>query len=135
MAAQDPSPPGRTSSSHFPKISPHSSKANEVRIFELQARTLSSFITIFLLGPLFFLITPFYFWRSPGHLFFTYIIPIIPAVLVFDGYVSSLRTRSVDEVVALLRKDKEVRGWNILDGEEMHTWPMGKMTWIVGLKQ
>jgi hypothetical protein len=78
---------------------------------------MSSLITIFLMGLLMFLITPFYFWRSPGHLFFTYIIPIIPFVLVFDGYVSSLRTRTAEE-----------------DGHEQHTWPTGYVTWVIGTK-
>ncbi|OBT77557.1 hypothetical protein VF21_04606 [Pseudogymnoascus sp. 05NY08] len=62
-------------------------------IFELSERTPSSLLMITLMGLLFFFITPFYFWRSPGHLFFTYIIPIIPFVVVFDGYVSSLLSR------------------------------------------
>ncbi|RDW85556.1 hypothetical protein BP5796_03881 [Coleophoma crateriformis] len=104
-------------------------------IFELQERTVSSFITMCLLGLLFFLITPFYFWRSPGHLFFTYVIPIIPAVLVFDGYVSSLRTRSPEEIHALMEKcGASSNGWTIRSGHEQHTWPTGYMTWVIGIR-
>jgi len=105
------------------------------RIFELQSRTPSSLLTIFFLGPLFFLITPFYFWRSPGHLFFTYIIPIVPFVLAFDGYVSSMRTRSADEVLTLLERNGGLgKGWKVRSGREMHTWPMGYMSWIIAVK-
>ncbi len=113
-----------------------SSRVNvSCRIFELQERTISSFVTIFAMGILMFLITPFYFWRSPGHLFFTYIIPIIPFVLVFDGYISSLRTRSPDEVQALMKEcGASCDGWTIRSGHEQHTWPTGYMTWVMGIK-
>ncbi|KAG4417301.1 hypothetical protein IFR04_009591 [Cadophora malorum] len=105
-------------------------------IFELQERTISSLLTIFAMGLLMFLITPFYFWRSPGHLFFTYIIPIIPFVLVFDGYVSSLRTRSAEEVQALMKEcGASCDGWTVKNGQEQHTWPTGYMTWVIGIKK
>ncbi|TVY30955.1 hypothetical protein LHYA1_G000255 [Lachnellula hyalina] len=104
-------------------------------IFELQERTISSMITITAMGLLMFLITPFYFWRSPGHLFFTYIIPIIPFVLVFDGYISSLRTRSAEEVQAMMKEcGASCDGWTVKNGAEQHTWPTGYMTWIIGVK-
>lgn len=104
-------------------------------IFELQERTFSSLVTILLMGLLMFIITPFYFWRSPGHLFFTYIIPIIPFVLVFDGYVSSLRTRTAEEVQALMKEcGASCDNWNVRDGHEQHTWPTGYVTWIIGTK-
>jgi hypothetical protein len=90
---------------------------------------------MFLLGLMFFVITPFYFWRSPGHLFFTYIIPIIPFVLVFDGYVSSLRTRSSEEVQDLMKAcGTSADGWSVMSGHEQHTFPIGYLTWIIGTK-
>ena len=104
-------------------------------IFELQARTFSSFLTITLIWPLVLLLTPFYFWRSPGQLFFTYIIPIIPFVLVFDGYVSSLRTRTAEEIVALMDKRSNMEGWQFGNGSECHTYPIGEMTWFIGVKK
>jgi hypothetical protein len=89
-----------------------------------------------LMGLLLLVITPFYFWRSPGHLFFTYIIPVIPIVVVFDGLVSSLRTRSAEEVQALMKDcGANADGWIIKSGEEQHTWPIGHMSWVIGLKK
>jgi hypothetical protein len=109
--------------------------ADGFAIFELQERTVSSLLTVFAMGLLFFAITPFYFWRSPGHLFFTYIIPIIPFVLVFDGYVSSLRTRSPEEVQKLMKDcGADLDGWTVKHGAEQHTWPTGYMTWLIGTK-
>ncbi|PSS22157.1 hypothetical protein M430DRAFT_99534, partial [Amorphotheca resinae ATCC 22711] len=104
-------------------------------IFELQERTISSILTIFAMGFTLFLISPFYFWRSPGQLFFTYVIPIIPFVLVFDGIVSSLRTRSAEEVRALMKEcGAPCDNWSFKNGSEQHTWPTGYMTWIIGTK-
>ncbi|OBT66911.1 hypothetical protein VE03_04160 [Pseudogymnoascus sp. 23342-1-I1] len=105
-------------------------------IFELSDRTPSSLLMISLMGILFFFITPFYFWRSPGHLFFTYVIPIIPFVVVFDGYVSSLRTRTPDELRSLLKTSgADMDGWSVRSGHDMHTAPLGYVTWVIGVKE
>lgn len=104
-------------------------------IFELQERTISSLITVTAMGFLMFLISPFYFWRSPGHLFFTYVIPLVPLVLVLDGYVSSLRTRTSEEIEALMKEcGASVDGWTITSGAAQHTWPTGYMTYVTGVK-
>ena len=107
-------------------------------IFELQSRHLSSFITVSLLWPLAMLCTPFYFLSSPGHLFFTYLVPLIPFVWVFDGYISSLRTRQPDEVLALARKripEDELEKWDFRSGAECHMWPSGWLHWIIATKK
>lgn len=88
------------------------------------------------MGILFLLISPYYYWNDPVHLFFTYIIPVVPAVLVFDGYISSLRTRTAEEVEELMRKSGvDSTGWKIMSGREVHTWPTGYMTWVIGVKE
>ena len=92
-------------------------------------------ITITAMGVLMFLISPFYFWRSPGHLFFTYIIPLVPLILVLDGYVSSLRTRTSEEIQALMKECGASS--RLLDGQNgaaQHTWPTGYMTYVIGVK-
>ena len=104
-------------------------------IFELQGRTFSSLITCSLMWPLLWIVSPYYFWRSPGHLFFTYIIPIIPFVVVFDGYVSSLRTRTGDEILAMLERKDPVAEWDFWMGNEFHTFPIGEMSYFIGLKR
>lgn len=104
-------------------------------IFELQGRTAASLFTVSMMWPLLLLITPFYYWRSPGHLFFTYLVPVIPFVLVFDGYVSSLRTRNPRELLELMEGVEEVEGWKFRGGSELHTWPTGEMTWFIGVRE
>ncbi|WWC87825.1 uncharacterized protein L201_002717 [Kwoniella dendrophila CBS 6074] len=69
-------------------------------IFELQQCNLRSMFMIAMLGPLTWLITPF---TRPSilTLFFTYIIPIIPLVLIIDGWISCYRTRSISHILRL----------------------------------
>jgi hypothetical protein len=92
-------------------------------------------ITVTAMGILMMFISPFYFWRSPGHLFFTYIIPLVPLILVLDGYVSSLRTRTSEEIQALMKECGTCTdGWTVTSGAAQHTWPTGYMTYVIGVK-
>src|SRR5271155_206857 len=115
----------------FSSVNKYANSVSSSSIFELQSRTFTSLITCFLLGPLALLNTWSFFWRSPAHLFFTYIVPLIPFCLVFDGYVSSFRTRTPEEVCELMKSTKKFEGWTFWSGQQMHTFPVGHMSWIV----
>ncbi|KJR86347.1 uncharacterized protein SPSK_02639 [Sporothrix schenckii 1099-18] len=110
-------------------------------IFELQDRSLSAFVTTLIFGLGILLTAPYYAWRwrSPMTLVFTYLIPILPFVLVFDGWMSMLRTRTPDEVEALLRtcgaSTADTDAWDLRSGEVQHLWPCGYMKWIVCTKK
>ncbi|KAH8882193.1 hypothetical protein GQ53DRAFT_753885 [Thozetella sp. PMI_491] len=115
-------------------------------IFELQSRDIGSFFTCLVFGAGILILAPYYayLWRSPATLFWVYCIPVLPFVLVFDGWISSLRTRTPDEVEALFRTcraygggpklAKELEQWEIRSGRIMFLWPVGHLHWIVGLK-
>jgi hypothetical protein len=106
-------------------------------VFELQSRNWASMVMVSLLWPLAMLLTPVYFWWSPAHLFFTYLVPLVPFVWVFDGYVSSLRTRTVPEVEDLMRRaigEQECRNWKVRSGEEVHTLVIGKLYWLIATR-
>jgi len=108
-------------------------------IFELQDRSLSSFATCLIFGAGVFLFGLPLYWWSPLTLFFVYIMPLIPLVLVFDGFVSSLRTRTPAEVEMLLKScgDKEFESgkWEIRSGRERFMWPTGHLNWIICTKK
>lgn len=93
-----------------------------------------------------------------AQLFFTYVVPIIPFILVVDGLVSAWRTRSMEHVSPTLRKGRllltlqvlhlanlasaslamnntDVPEWTWECGRAQHTWPTGHMFWIVGRKE
>lgn len=136
-----PSPPLILPSLPFPfqtrpatTADPNSIRSGRHRIFELQSRTLHSLLTVFLFGPLIAVLSPAFFWREPLQLFFTYLVPLIPFCLVYDGYISSLRTRTPAEVERLMVRangGKRLEGWRLESGAECHTWPMGWMGWVV----
>ncbi|KAL8831295.1 MAG: hypothetical protein Q9191_000951 [Dirinaria sp. TL-2023a] len=106
-------------------------------IVELQERTFEALITMLALGPSLWIGSWYWFWGDWMHLFWTYVIPIVPLVVVLDGLVSAVRTRSGDEIMALMRKgrmEKEMRGWRFERGRSMHTWPTGQLIYFVGVK-
>ena len=108
-------------------------------IFELQDRSFGAFVTTLIFGLGIMLTAPYYawVWRSPMTLVFTYLIPILPFVLVFDGWMSMLRTRTPDEVEALLRTcgAADTDAWELRSGEVRHLWPCGYLKWIVCTKK
>ncbi|KAI1490319.1 hypothetical protein F5X96DRAFT_558057 [Biscogniauxia mediterranea] len=109
-------------------------------IFELQDRTPSSFLSCTLFGVFVLLLAPYFYWWSPERLFFIYVLPVIPFVLVFDGIVSCLRTRTAAEVGHLLgtcgasTANGDTGEWTVHHGREMFLWPIGYMTWIICTK-
>lgn len=102
-----------------------------IAIVEGQDRSLVSLlgmlfspITLFLVTPQ---ITPLEGWR----LVFTYVIPILPLVVMWDGVLSCLRTYSVSELRALIA--------TLPDGSDMD-WKVGRvrsgpiiLTYLVGV--
>ena len=88
---------------------------NSIAIFESQERSFASIFAM-LLSPLSVLLTtPFIKPFKLGRLLFTYIIPIVPILILWDGVVSSLRTYSVKEMNELVNslKDSETYNWEI----------------------
>ncbi|KAI0845809.1 hypothetical protein F5Y00DRAFT_160781 [Daldinia vernicosa] len=105
-------------------------------IFELQDRTPTGLLTCFAFGFFIFLIAPLLYWWSPVRLFWVYVIPVVPFVLVFDGLISCLRTRTADEVEALLRTcGANSDGWELKSGKEQFLWPCGYLHWIICTKK
>ncbi|KAK5995201.1 hypothetical protein PT974_03599 [Cladobotryum mycophilum] len=103
-------------------------------IFELQDRTLEIVLSMLMFGTAIMLAAPFYAWkwRSPATLFFTWVIPILPFVIVFDGFMSAMRTRTPEEVESLLRGcGADTSLWEVRSGRQMFVYPWGYMNWIV----
>jgi hypothetical protein len=75
-----------------------------IGIFEITRRTVPAVASMILwsLSPLFF--TPFVRPFRWSRLFFTYLVPLIPFVLLFDGIVSCLRTYRPSELFDLVHE-------------------------------
>lgn len=133
--------------------------AEGIAIIELQDRRLGCLLMV--LGNIFLCLLTTIFWFPFWHsdnwtqLFFTYIIPVLPFVLMWDGLASCWRTREFEEVMVLItdptntppqirilkKPDGSVvkrcdrAGWSFEAGRSLHTWPFGYMNWIVGWKR
>lgn len=119
-------------------------------ILELQERRVGSLLLMTLELGLLFLMAVFWYPRDWVYLFFTYVVPVLPPMHAFDGMVSCLRTRTFEEFVDLVdvslgkRKGRrDVSGplvvvqrgdWRFTNCRVMHTWPVGCMNAIVGVK-
>ncbi|KAL6716914.1 hypothetical protein ACLMJK_004826 [Lecanora helva] len=112
------------------------STSSGLAIFELQDRDVGNILTVLTLAPLLWLGSWYWFWGNWGQLFWTYVVPVVPFVIVFDGVVSCLRTRREGEVMKLVRRTGSgVNGWRFETGREVHTWPMGTMSYFIGVKE
>lgn len=70
------------------------------------------------------------------HLFFTYLIPLVPLFFAIDGYVSCIRGRTPEELDDLLKsqKDLDLSGWKFKSGEKMVLPRFGITHWYIGVK-
>ncbi|KAF3938733.1 hypothetical protein ABW19_dt0203479 [Dactylella cylindrospora] len=112
--------------------------SDAIGIFEIQSRTLSGFFQVFMIGPLLTFLGPLHppFWNL-GHMFFTYIIPILPFVMVFDGYMSAWRTRTPKEIMELIETidEKDRDGWEWRWGRRGFAGPIGEINYFIGVKK
>lgn len=91
---------------------------SSIAVFDAQGRSVPSLIAIFLSPISVLLTTPFIRPFKIGRLFFTYILPVVPFAVLWDGIVSSLRTYSIKEM-NLLIKD--------LNHKDRYNWEIGKV--------
>jgi len=89
-----------------------------IAIFEAQERSIASLIAMFFSPITVLLTTPFIRPFKMGRIIFTYLIPIVPLFVLWDGIVSSLRTYSVKEMNGLV---------NNLKNQEKFNWEIGRI--------
>lgn len=110
-------------------------------IFELQDRHLRSFLAVCLLGLGVLVFAPYFAWRwrSPGTLFWCWVVPVLPIVLVWDGWMSSVRTRTVEEITDMMAGcgvgADVVKKWETRTGRVTHLPPFADVNWIVATKR
>lgn len=88
---------------------------SSIGIFEASERSFSSILAMFFSPVTVLLTTPFIRPYKFGRILFTYLIPIVPLFVWWDGIVSSLRTYSVREMQKLVEDldNKESFDWEI----------------------
>lgn len=124
---------------HFPPGAAHAILADAVRArqgiaaFEVTRRTPLALLGILFLPLLVLLFTPFIRPFSWSRLLWTYLVPVLPLAVWFDGTVSCLRTYTPQELGNLVQ-----------DLQDGYTWEIGtvrsapfpsRVTYLVGLPQ
>lgn len=106
---------------------------NSIAIFEAQERSFLSILAMLFSPITLLLVTPFIRPLKWGRIFFTYILPIVPLFVLWDGLISSLRTYSVTEMNQLIDKvaNNESYNWKV---ERLKSGP-GVILYLVGTKK
>ncbi len=106
---------------------------NFIAIFEGQERSVISLLAMFFSPISVLLTTPFIRPFKFGRIFFTYLFPIVPCFVWWDGLVSSLRTYSVKEMQHLVAqvKNHDHFLWNI---GKVKSGP-GVILYLIGTKK
>ena len=109
-------------------------KGAPVAIFELSNRSPAAFLQVLLGGPLSIpFLTPFFRPFSLARLFWTYVIPVIPFCIAWDGVGSNLRAYAPEEMMDLVA---------LVPGQEKFEWqsaiaeggmPGVKVTYLIGV--
>jgi len=104
-----------------------------IAIFEAQERSLPSIIAMIFSPISVLLTTPFIRPFKIGRIIFTYLIPIVSLLVLWDGIVSSLRTYSVEEMNELIAglNNKETFNWEV---GKVKSGP-GKILYLLGTKK
>lgn len=91
---------------------------SSIAVFEASERSFQSILAM-LLSPISVLVvTPFIYPFKAGRIVFTYLIPIVPLFVCWDGVVSCLRTYSIKEMGNLVKQ---------LKGRENYSWEIDKV--------
>jgi len=126
-----------TSFHHFPPKEARAVLQNAVGarqsigIFEITKRSPSSIALMFPWALMLFLFTPLIRPFRWSRLLCTYVIPIIPFVLLFDGVVSCLRTYRTQELRELVKSLSGIEyQWEI--GEHSRRFGIAPITFLIG---
>ena len=91
---------------------------SSIAVFEGQERSFASILAMIFSPISVLLTTPFIRPFKIGRIIFTYLIPIVPLFVLWDGIVSSLRTYSVEEMEDLISQ---------LEGIEKYDFDIGRV--------
>ena len=106
---------------------------SSIALFEGQERSVASILAMVFSPITVLLTTPFIRPFKIGRIIFTYLVPLVPLFVMWDGIVSSLRTYSVKEMHGLVSK---------VNGSEHYDWEInrvksgpGVILYLVGTKK
>ena len=109
-------------------------RGRALAIFEISARSLGTVLMTPLVGLAVFAMTPFLRPLSLHRLAFTYVVPVIPLLVFWDGLASCCRSYTVRELEALAMP-LERPGYRFRAGRERVRGLPVHLNWLVGLPE
>lgn len=133
----------RTMFSSFHQFPPEKARAilqnavdarQSIGIFEITKRAPATIALMFPWALMLFILTPLIRPFRWSRLFYTYVLPIIPFVLLFDGVVSCLRTYRPAELCEIIENVSGIGyQWNV--GEHSKTAGRLQITYLIGFPE
>ena len=132
-----------TSFHHFPPQKAEAILKDAVRsrqgigIFEMTERRFSVILRVLVTSPFIALfLVPMFRPFRPGYFFWTYIIPVIPFLIAFDGMVSCFRTYTAGELLDMVNRLQATRyEWQIgQENPEDRRGPF-RITYCIGIPE
>ncbi|KXN66998.1 hypothetical protein CONCODRAFT_61361 [Conidiobolus coronatus NRRL 28638] len=119
------------------------SNSDGFAILETTSRTPFNVLKVSIINTLFTLfIIPFYITKIPLTMLITlYIIPILLLTFLWDNVISSLRTRSSEEILDIINElnlkyeEGDDFKWEFVVGGGYSTYPTDRVNWLIGLKK
>ncbi|MEM6642400.1 MAG: class I SAM-dependent methyltransferase [Bacteroidota bacterium] len=102
-----------------------------IAIFEAQDRSVGSFVGMLLSPIVLLFLTPFIKPFKMSRILFTYLIPILPLCILWDGIISCFRTYSVEEMQQIIDRLKNAKSFHWEVGKK--TEKNSKILFLVGL--
>jgi hypothetical protein len=101
-------------------------------IFEITDPSLTGILSCVMMPLYVLILTPFVRPLTPWQLFFTYVVPILPVLIAWDGFVSTLRTYSVKDLQDMTAElNARDYAWDI--GKLSHPWLPLSLPYAVGV--
>ncbi|WP_074408693.1 MULTISPECIES: hypothetical protein [Aquimarina] len=102
-----------------------------IGVFEPQQRNIKSMIPMLLSPITVILMTPFIRPFKPGRILFTYLIPVLPLFILWDGVISVLRTYTISELKQMI---SELNNSNSFDWEiEVKKGKPSEILYVLGI--
>lgn len=110
-------------------------KKEGIGIFEFTERRLLYFLVLFPAVFSVFLFTPFIRPMRFSRLLLTYILPLIPLIVFFDGAVSCLRSYSADEMMEIAQRVAPGKTYKWISGRMKMKGPPLYINYLIGYRE
>jgi hypothetical protein len=107
-------------------------KKQAIGIFEIVERKPGAFLSVIVAALGVFLLMPWIKPRKPSWLFFTYVLPLIPLLVLWDGIASCLRVYSPQELNHIINKTPDHNSFHWEVSQQRLPYLIARATIVIG---